>query len=61
MDIPAAAYLMFGFAAAWSHMLLILKWEEHKRRKREDEAVYVRRVQAELDQVAQRIRDEYVV
>ena len=56
-----ASGILFGFAAAWSHMLLILKWEEHKRRKREDEAVYVRRVQAELDQVAQRIRDEYVV
>ena len=27
MDIPAASYLLFGFAIAWSHMLLIAKWE----------------------------------
>ena len=27
MDIPAASYLLFGFAIAWCHMLLIARWE----------------------------------
>ena len=26
-DIPAESYLLFGFAIAWAHMLLIAKWE----------------------------------
>jgi len=26
-DIPAESYLLFGFAIAWAHMLLIARWE----------------------------------
>ncbi len=52
--------LLFGFAAAWTHMLLIIKWESRQQRKRDDHARHVALVQAELDEVARRIREEYV-
>ncbi len=52
--------VLFGFAAAWSHMLLTIEWEKHKRRKADDHARTVELVQAQLDLAAQRIREECV-
>ena len=53
------AGLLFGFATAWSHMLLQLKWEQRQQRKRDDHARHVAMVQRELDGIAQQIREEY--
>ena len=52
--------VLFGFAAAWSHILLQLKFEQRQQRKRDDHARHVAMVQAELDEVARRIREECV-
>ena len=54
------AGLLFGFAAAWTHMLLIIKWEQRQHRKRDNHARHVELLQAELDEVARRIREECV-
>lgn len=52
------AGLLFGFATAWSHMLLQLRWEQRQQRKRDDHARHVALVQSELDEVARRIKEE---
>ena len=54
-----ASGILFGFAAAWTHMLLTIEWEKHKRRKADDHARAVELVQAQLDLAAQKIREEY--
>ena len=50
--------LLFGAALAWSHIMLQLKWEQRQHRKRDDHTRHVALVQAELDEVARRIREE---
>ena len=50
--------LLFGFAAAWAHMLLLWKWEDRKRRKADDHARAVELVQAQLDLAAAQIRED---
>ncbi len=54
------AGLLFGAALGWSHIMLQLKWEQRQQRKRDDHARHVALVQAELDEVARRIREECV-
>lgn len=54
------AGLLFGAAFTWTQMLLQIKWEQHQQRKRDDHARHVALVQAELDEVARRIREECV-
>ena len=52
-EIPAASYLLFGFAIAWSHMLLIARCErlqaERKARQARAEAEWKAWWQARLD------------
>ena len=52
--------VLIGFAAAWTHLLLQLKFEQRQQRKRDDHARHVVMVQAELDEVARRIREECI-
>jgi hypothetical protein len=52
--------VLIGFATAWTHMLLQLKFEQRQQRKRDDHTRHVVMVQAELDEVARRIREECV-
>jgi hypothetical protein len=52
--------VLIGFAAAWTHLLLQLKFEQRQQRKRDDHTRHVEMVQAELDEVARRIREECV-
>ena len=54
------AGLLFGAAFAWTQMLLQIKWEQHQQRKRDSHARHVALVQAELDEVARRIREECI-
>ena len=54
------AGLLFGAAFTWTQMLLQIKWEQHQQRKRDDHARHVALVQAELDEVARRIREECI-
>jgi|13_taG_2_1085334.scaffolds.fasta_scaffold95906_2 hypothetical protein len=54
------AGLLFGVAFAWTQMLLQIKWESRQQRKRDDHARHVALVQAELDEVARRIREECI-
>ena len=54
------AGLLFGAAFAWTQMLLQIKWEQHQQRKRNSHARHVALVQAELDEVARRIREECI-
>lgn len=54
------AGLLFGAALAWSHIMLHLKWEQRQQRKRDDHARHVALVQTELDEVALKIREEFV-
>tara|TARA_R100000808_G_scaffold2814_1_gene10633 strand:- start:15887 stop:16087 length:201 start_codon:yes stop_codon:yes gene_type:complete len=54
------AGLLFGAAFAWGQMLLHIKWEQRQQRKRDDHARHVELLQAELDEVARRIREECV-
>ena len=44
-----ASGLLFGFAAAWSHMLLWNKWEQVKERKARQKQVDVEFMQMALD------------
>jgi len=54
--------LLFGFAAAWAHMLLLWKWENFQcrkqRRKGDEHARAVELVQAQLDLAAAQIRED---
>ena len=52
--------LLFGFATAWIHMMLLWKWEDRKRRKADNHARAVELVQAQLDLAAAQIREELV-
>ena len=52
-----ASGLLFGFAAAWTHMLLLWKWEDRKRRQADTHARAVELVQAQLDLAARQIRE----
>ena len=54
------AGLLFGAAFAWTQMLLHIKWEQRQQRKRDDHARHVALLQAELDEVARRIREECI-
>lgn len=54
------AGLLFGAAFTWTQMLLQIKWEQHQQRKSDSHARHVALVQAELDEVARRIREECV-
>jgi len=52
--------VLIGFATAWTHLLLQLKFEQRQQRKRDDHTRHVVMVQAELDEVARRIREECI-
>tara|TARA_R110002020_G_scaffold318652_1_gene534289 strand:+ start:770 stop:1015 length:246 start_codon:yes stop_codon:yes gene_type:complete len=55
-----ASGVLLGFAAVSTPILIILEWEKHKLRKAKDHQRHVALVQAELDEVARKIREEFV-
>ncbi len=54
------AGLLFGAAFAWTQIFLQVRWEQRQQRKRDSHARHVELLQAELDEVARRIREECV-